>query len=315
MKDETSDCVEPAGALNDLLFRTSRTFALAIPCLPAPAQREITVAYLLFRVADTIEDGPLLDRAQKLDALHRLLMSLDQVCMTNADGNHRQLTRPTNNPDYLDLLQSWPLLMAASRGLRPPVRDQITGSVGASIRGMSRFIAAGTPGGHVRLESLDQLREYCYCVAGIVGEMLTEVFLLGADWLAPARGQLLEHARWFGEGLQLVNILKDAAQDEREGRCFVPADVSRADLFALARADLSRAEEYVRLLQEADAPPGYVAFTQLPLRLAWPTLECIESAGAGSKLSRQEVLQILFEVAPPSTSFRQFAAADREARA
>ena len=43
--------------LQDLLVKTSRTFALAIPLLPEPTRREVTVAYLLFRIADTFEDA------------------------------------------------------------------------------------------------------------------------------------------------------------------------------------------------------------------------------------------------------------------
>ncbi|HZD06425.1 MAG TPA: squalene/phytoene synthase family protein, partial [Longimicrobiales bacterium] len=42
--------------LGRLLDRTSRTFALNIPLLPQPTRREVTVAYLLFRIADTFED-------------------------------------------------------------------------------------------------------------------------------------------------------------------------------------------------------------------------------------------------------------------
>ena len=43
--------------LVDLLEKTSRTFALSIPPLPEPTRREVTVAYLLFRIADTFEDA------------------------------------------------------------------------------------------------------------------------------------------------------------------------------------------------------------------------------------------------------------------
>ena len=39
--------------LDDLLEKTSRTFALAIPLLPTPAREAVGLAYLLFRVADT----------------------------------------------------------------------------------------------------------------------------------------------------------------------------------------------------------------------------------------------------------------------
>ena len=41
-----------------LLPSVSRTFALAIPALPEPLADEVTVAYLVCRAADTIEDRP-----------------------------------------------------------------------------------------------------------------------------------------------------------------------------------------------------------------------------------------------------------------
>ena len=43
--------------LDDLLEKTSRTFALSIPVLPEPTRREVMIAYLLFRIADTFEDA------------------------------------------------------------------------------------------------------------------------------------------------------------------------------------------------------------------------------------------------------------------
>ena len=55
--------------IDDLLEKTSRTFALAIPLLPEPTRLQVGIAYLLFRIADTFEDAELWPRAAKLDAL------------------------------------------------------------------------------------------------------------------------------------------------------------------------------------------------------------------------------------------------------
>jgi phytoene/squalene synthetase len=43
--------------LRDLLQKTRRTFALSIPVLPEPTNREVMIAYLLFRIAETFEDA------------------------------------------------------------------------------------------------------------------------------------------------------------------------------------------------------------------------------------------------------------------
>ena len=55
--------------LEQLLISTSRTFALAIPQLPEPTRRQVTLAYLLFRIADTFEDAARWPRARRIEAL------------------------------------------------------------------------------------------------------------------------------------------------------------------------------------------------------------------------------------------------------
>ncbi len=147
--------------------------------------------------------------------------------------------------------------------------------------------------GRLELETLEDLRAYCHAVAGIVGEMLTELFLLDREELAPVAASLRRRANAFGEGLQLVNILKDAASDVAEGRSYLPSRVDPADVFALARRDLATAREYVSLLAGADTERGLVEFTALITLLGGATLERVESQGSGSKLSRNEVIGIV----------------------
>src|SRR5207253_9654359 len=107
------------------------------------------------------------------------------------------------------------------------------------------------------LTTLDDLREYCFVVAGVVGEMLTEIFVAGgALRLSAVAADLRKRARSFGEALQLVNILKDAHRDAKQGRIYLPRNVVLSEVFALVRADLDAAAEYVRLLQLGGAHPG-----------------------------------------------------------
>src|SRR5579859_5156289 len=54
--------------LDEHLERTSRTFALTIPLLDEPLRRQVTIAYLLFRIADSLEDAEL-PREKRLDLL------------------------------------------------------------------------------------------------------------------------------------------------------------------------------------------------------------------------------------------------------
>jgi farnesyl-diphosphate farnesyltransferase len=156
---------------------------------------------------------------------------------------------------------------------------------------MARFVARTEDGG-LSLRSIEELKDYCYVVAGLVGEMLTDLFVLGRPSLDEAAPFLRARAATFGEALQLVNILKDADADGAEGRRYLPEGVPRGEVFALARRDLAVAGEYVVALQRAGAPRGLVEFTALPSELAWASLDRIEEAGPGSKVSRPEVLRI-----------------------
>jgi farnesyl-diphosphate farnesyltransferase len=158
---------------------------------------------------------------------------------------------------------------------------------------MAEFVARTGDDGTLTLRDVADLQGYCYVVAGIVGEMLTELFVLGRDELDPIAPYLEERAARFGEALQLVNILKDSADDAREGRRYLPRRVERAEVFGLARRDLAASAEYVHALQRAPAPRGLVEFVALPVLLARATLDRVESSGPGAKLSRPEVAAIV----------------------
>jgi farnesyl-diphosphate farnesyltransferase len=284
--------VADAELLQDLLAKTSRTFALSIPELPEPTMREVTIAYLLFRIADTFEDATVLwDRDQRHRALHEFADLLREPSVERS----RELTAawvakpPIDHDGYLELLEKTPEVVAALLSLSEPAQKAICHHTIRTSELMAGFVDKADDEGILRLEGLDRLRDYCYAVAGIVGEMLTELFLLGRDKLEPVGDYLRERAALFGEGLQLVNILKDSATDATEGRNYLPEGVERTEVFSLARTDLEAAAQYCVAIQNAGGPDGIVAFTALPVELAWATLDKVERKGPGSKISRAEV--------------------------
>jgi farnesyl-diphosphate farnesyltransferase len=281
--------------LEQLLIATSRTFALAIPLLPEPSRREVTISYLLFRIADTFEDAASWPRPSRIEALERFGRLLDRPSPAEVAEVSRFWAAevPCEQPGYRDLLAEIPFVLDSFFALSPAAVDLIREHTLRTIRGMAGFVARTSDAGELRLVDVPDLQDYCYVVAGIVGELLTELFLLERPGLAPAATALRERARPFGEGLQLVNILKDSASDAREGRRYLPEDVDRSEVLALARRDLRDAVEYVLALQQAGAERGIVAFNALPVRLALATLDRVEVAGPGSKLTRPEVYAIV----------------------
>ncbi|HKD77298.1 MAG TPA: squalene/phytoene synthase family protein, partial [Ktedonobacterales bacterium] len=103
-----------------------------------------------------------------------------------------------------------------------------------------------------RLQTFDDLRTYCYRVAGTVGLLMAPV--LGYD--SPAA---LPFAVDLGIAMQLTNIVRDVGADARNGRIFLPQEdldcfgCSAADIMAgkmddafiaLIRFQITRAQEY-----------------------------------------------------------------------
>ena len=281
--------------IDRLLVRTSRTFALAIPLLPDPVRLEVGVAYLLFRIADTFEDATRWPRAERLAALDDFERLLNEPSRAEAERLAAAWVakKPCDHAGYMELLAETPDVLDVLQGFDPTRRAAIIKHTLRTSRGMAGFVSRGDTEGNLHLGTLADLRHYCYIVAGIVGELLTELFLHAAPGLDAARDTLIGNSIAFGEGLQLVNILKDADSDAEHGRVYLPRDLDRGDILALARDDLRAATDYVLALQSAGAPRGFVSFTALPVLLARATLDRVERFGAGSSISRADVSALM----------------------
>jgi len=298
--------------LDQLLERTSRTFALSIPMLPEPTRSQVTLAYLLFRIADTFEDAASWPKRRRVRALNEFAELVESGASGEVDcaalaeraegavsswtGEIRSGDLPSSHQGYLELLEATPQVLCRYLELPDEARRIVGHHTVRTARGMAGFVERADDGGRLVLDDEDDLVRYCYVVAGIVGELLTDLFVLGRPALAADADYLETRAATFGEALQLVNILKDADDDAEEGRRFLPPGLEREVVFRRARGDLETASEYVLRLQQAQlaggAERGLVAFTALPVRLAWATLEKVEKHGPGSKVSRPTVFRL-----------------------
>lgn len=280
--------------LTDLLGKTSRTFALAIPILGEPLETDVGLAYLLFRIADTLEDATLWKR----DVRMRALDSFGEWLVGDDDERGWQddvaKAPPVADAGYMELLRRADAVRAAVRARGDDIAHVITHDVCRTSARMGEFVSRQTDDGAMVLRDLQDLRDYCYAVAGIVGEMLTGLFTRREPALARHRDALAELAPAFGEGLQLVNILKDAGSDAREGRVYIPRGVERSAVVALAREDLEKADRYVDILEQGGASDGAVMFCELPRRLAVATLDRLDEGAP--KLAREEVFRIFTDV-------------------
>jgi farnesyl-diphosphate farnesyltransferase len=284
---------EAQAELDDLLRRTSRTFALAIPLLPMRLRREVGLSYLLLRIADTLEDAELWTAEHAVAELEGWAVALERSAGSESLAERWALDPPTADADCNDLLRRTSAVVAALDELHPASGRLIREHAVSTARGMAVFVAGGR-----RVRSIEELRHYCWVVAGSIGELLTELFTVCQGELRGVHGALRERAASFGEALQLVNILNDFEKDRAEGRSFLPASAGFAEVMAMAKRALRIGGEYLRSLELGGAAPGVVAFCTLPLRLAEANLERLVAAGPGARLDRETVARILRDVAP-----------------
>jgi len=200
----------------EILPRVSRTFALCIPLLPEALRHTTLVAYLVCRVADTIEDAVSLAPPAKATLLDAWARSLD------GDGwTAGTVAGAFPTPQSADerLVRDADIVLREFRRLPEAQQQAVRPWVREMCGGMAEFVRR-PPGGLVTVGDLDR---YTYYVAGTVGHLLTRLFRLYDTRSTPERYERLEAlATSFGRGLQLTNIIKDVADDRRRGFSFVP---------------------------------------------------------------------------------------------
>jgi farnesyl-diphosphate farnesyltransferase len=241
---ETSSAVRLDPADSDesyqdrILPLVSRTFALTIPQLPPALRGPVTSAYLLCRIADTIEDEPALSPAETLAYLQRF----KAVVSANADPTQlaNDLSRRLSNQTLAserDLVSNMDRVIRVTAHLDPAGRAAIGRCVRLMCDGMPQFQLSASLQGLPLATDLD---DYCYYVAGVVGEMLVDLFCGYSPKIAQQREALYELATSFAQGLQMTNILKDQWEDRTRGACWLPQDVFARHGIEVARLSPER---------------------------------------------------------------------------
>ncbi|MFV1993876.1 MAG: phytoene/squalene synthase family protein [Verrucomicrobiales bacterium] len=170
------------------------------------------------------------------------------------------------------------------------------------------------------LATADELEEYTYLVAGSVGAFWTEVCVdeLGEEVFAEERETMIARGVAYGKGLQLVNVLRDVAQDAQLGRCYLPTEElggeaglgqrlesgygEVAECFARWMGCCSERLEHGVGYLEAITPWRLKYATALPLLFAGSTLARLREADwekrkEGIKISRREVKSVMARAA------------------
>lgn len=220
----------------DILLKVSRTFALNINVLKGKLHKSILLAYLYLRIADTVEDDPDMTASEKdvlLDKFADIFRTADlrdEAVSAFEDALPASWRARATEP-YFDLCLHThvvvPLLKELPEVYAAPVRDVTIEMCG----GMAKFAKrqeAALSSGWFTLESIGDLDEYCYYVAGIVGKLLTHLFAADTCLIGEARKKEMQKLDVsFGLALQVANIVKDCREDSERRVCFVPEEICR----------------------------------------------------------------------------------------
>jgi farnesyl-diphosphate farnesyltransferase len=232
-----------------LLRSVSRSFYLSIRLLPAPLRDPIALAYLLARATDTIADTTSIEsdlRKRELAALAARIQgdtsaadSLQLFAARQKDAAERTLIGAV--PACLAWLNFLP------EADRADVRNVLLNINQGQTLDLQRFADATRI---VALQTGADLDRYTYLVAGCVGEFWTSVcFRHLPKFTDRPIDEMMLSGSQYGNGLQLVNILRDAGTDLRAGRCYLPAD----ELAALDVSPEALREEPARALPILEA--------------------------------------------------------------
>lgn len=257
-----------------VLKETSRTFYIPITFLKNDLKLSVAAAYLAMRAIDEIEDHENLSNDVKFDLLNATSELLKEPF--NAEA-YEALLAP-----YADQLPEVALRLADWLTFCPEgSRNIVQASTSEMAFGMAKWAKANW-----QVHTREDLDDYTYYVAGLVGTMLSELWAWGADIQTDR-----DLAIGYGRGLQAVNILRNQHEDmDERGVSFVPDGWTREDLFAYAEENLAKADLYMKDINKRTV----LLFCRLPLALAHKTLKAMQEGR--EKMSRAEVEQTVEEV-------------------
>lgn len=294
-----------------LLKSVSRSFYLSMKFLPAAMREPVSIGYLLARTSDTLADTAGVSVEERSEALQSYR---NAVCDGAPLENDFFIFREAlSHEGELALLKNAFPILEWHRSQNPANRKLVSEVLTTITEGQQWDLDAK------EVPDAETLRLYTYRVAGCVGEFWTKAGFenLGTKFAgADERDSMLESGKHLGQGLQLINILRDLHEDLPAGRCYLPIDELRAagwDGTSALSPDivepiflkwLAQCREF---LESGKAYIGKVKnrrvrfCTRLPLLLAEATADKLEAAGIERvmsekvKVTRKEVRRAAFQ--------------------
>ncbi|RMH09193.1 MAG: squalene/phytoene synthase family protein [Nitrospirae bacterium] len=215
--------------LKAILPRVSRSFYLTLAVLPSRISKQIGLAYLFARAADTIADTGHIDREARVLCLQQLKAQFLRESLNWHEIQAVQTMMAPLQPHQGEraLLEQLDVCFHMFQAFEEADQREIRELLPQLIEGMEMDLKAfpgETPEHLTALSSMAELDHYTYAVAGCVGVFWTNLLCrhiprIRRQWDLEAKRRL---GIRFGKGLQLTNILRDLPRDLRRGRCYIP---------------------------------------------------------------------------------------------
>lgn len=256
-----------------MLKKTSRTFYIPITLLEPTLKKTVASAYLCMRAIDEIEDNIYLDTTTK----QQLLRETAALLKNPFDGEaYKQIVTPYKDvlPEVTMKLSNW--IQTCPAGIVQKVQD----STSIMATGMADWCKRNW-----HITTKEDLNDYTYYVAGLVGVMLSDIW----EWRDGTKTDR-DLAIAYGRGLQTVNILRNIQEDKERGVTFIPAGWTINDTFEYAEKNLALGDEYMKDITNKSV----LLFCKIPLGLAQRTLKALKDGE--EKMSRTEVEAFVEEI-------------------
>lgn len=217
----------------EILPAVSRTFAINIRILKGDLHKSVLCAYLFCRIVDTAEDSEHLSYEQRASLLETY-KSIFAAGLFPASDMQNWIAGwgklDPASPEHRLILHLQTVVDLFLQ-LPPPVRQIVQACVVEMSEGMRATVTRKHQlGGELfTLANMADLENYCHYVAGTVGKMLTDLFILNLPELPVAEAERLRTlGPAFALGLQMTNIIKDCHSDYLRGWCYLPADLMQS---------------------------------------------------------------------------------------
>ena len=187
----------------DVARRRARNFYYGMKLTPEPKRSALYAIYAWNRAVDDMADG----------AVGKTVPSNDAEIKSDQLEQFREHTRLALDPAaplevdvYGRYSRMWPAVACTLRSfnISGSYLDQM---VDGQLLDQTR----------TRYETFEQLYDYCYKVASVVGLTCIEI------WGYEGDGETKKLAEYRGIGLQLTNILRDLREDAQRDRVYIPA--------------------------------------------------------------------------------------------